>query len=47
MRTVKEIKASIAALPAENLLDLHDIVSELANNPLNTLALAEMRRRNL
>lgn len=47
LRTAKEIEASIAALPAEDLLDLHDIFSELANNTLNTLALAEMRRRNL
>ena len=47
LKTVNEIEASIAALPAEDLLDLHDIFSELANSPLNKLALAEMRRRHL
>ena len=47
LKTVNEIEASIAALPAEDLLDLHDIFRELANSPLNRLALVEMRRRQL
>ena len=47
MKILQEIEASIAALPAEDLLDLDDIFRDLADSPLNTLALAEMRRRSL
>ncbi len=47
IKTLNEIEASIAALPAEDLLDLHDIFRDLVNSPLNSFALAEMRRRQL
>jgi len=47
LKILQKIEASIAALPAEDLLDLHDIFRDLADSPLNTLALAEMRRRSL
>ena len=47
IKTVSEIEASIAALPAEDLLDLQDIFAELAGSTLATLASDEMRQRNL
>ena len=47
LKTVSEIEASVAALPAEDLLDLHDIFAGLAESPLGALTFNEMRRRNL
>lgn len=47
LKTVSEIEASIAALPAEDLLDLHDIFAGSAESPLGALTYNEMRRRNL
>ena len=47
LKTVSEIEASIIGLPAEDLLDLHDIFAGLAGSRLGTLASEEMRRRNL
>ena len=47
LKTVSEIEASIAGLPAEDPLDLHDIFVESAGSMLSVLAFEEMRRRNL
>jgi hypothetical protein len=45
--TLSEITASIGALHAECLLDLHDIFRETPDSTLAKLAEAEMERRGL
>jgi hypothetical protein len=45
--TLSEIEASVGALHAECLLDLHDIFREKPDSPLARLAEAEMERRGL
>lgn len=47
LKTVNDIEASIAALPAEDLLDLHDIFVGSVGSTLGSIAFDEMRRRNL
>jgi len=46
-RLVGRITSSIAKLGDEDLLDLHDIFRSDAGSPLDDMASAEMRRRNL
>ena len=45
--TLSEIEASVQALHAECLLDLHDIFREKSDSALARLAEAEMKRRGL
>jgi hypothetical protein len=47
VRLVSRITSSIAKLGDEDLLDLHDIFRSDAGSPLDDMASAEMRRRNL
>ncbi|MDH7640263.1 hypothetical protein [Sphingomonas oryzagri] len=47
LKTVSSIEASIARLGAEDLLDLHDIFAGDPGSPLDTMAVAEMRKREL
>ena len=47
VKTLNEIKASIAPPPAEDFLDLHDIFVGSAESPLGTLAFDGMRCRSL
>ena len=42
-----QIRASIAALGDEDLLDLADIFAQATDTPLRDIASAEMLRRNL
>jgi hypothetical protein len=46
-RLVSRITSSIAKLDDEDLLDLHDIFRSDAGSPLDDMASAEMRKRNL
>ncbi len=44
---LSEIEASITALKDDDLLDLADIFAGAMAGPLNALATAEMKKRNL
>lgn len=44
---VAAVRASIAALKDDDLLDLADIFSDPTSGPLNQMAVAEMAERNL
>lgn len=47
LKIFSEIETSIVALNDEDLLDLQDIFAGSPGSALGTLALDEMRRRNL
>jgi hypothetical protein len=47
VKLVDQIRDSIARLDAEDLLDLHDIFAGNVGSPLESLAAAEMEKRNL
>jgi len=47
LKIFAQIEASIVALPAEDLLDLHDIFAGSPGSVIGSLAADEMGRRNL
>jgi hypothetical protein len=47
VQRLADIKASVAALASEDLLDLADIFKEKPRTPLGEIAFAEMERRNI
>ncbi len=46
-KLIGKIEASIERLNDEDLLDLHDIFAGDAESPIENLAAAEMKKRNL